>query len=228
MYIEPQWPAPSNIKAYTTLRNSNVSTTNENKKMDYDRLTQLLALPTTPIKINQTHSTIAVSALIENHGKEADAVYAHQPNQVCVISTADCLPVLITNRSGTTVAAIHAGWRGLANNIIPSTIQTLNLSGSDMLAWLGPAISQPCYEVGDEVREQFLAADPENANAFIPSVNMRWLMNLYAIARLQLIKLGVTAIYGGDYCTYSDESRFFSYRRDGKILGSMATLIWIS
>jgi hypothetical protein len=103
------------------------------------------------------------------------------------------------------------------------------LAGSDLLAWLGPAITQPCYEIGDEVREQFLEKDPEVAHAFIPSTrNGHWLLNLYAVARLQLTKLGVTAIYGGDYCTYSDETRFFSYRRDRKILGVMATLIWIS
>ncbi len=229
-YIQPNWPAPPHIKAYTTLRNSGVSTTNEDKnnRINLDFLVQLLALPNKPIKINQTHSTIALPALPENQNKEADAIFTSHPNQVCLVSTADCLPVLLTNRQGTTVAAIHAGWRGLANGIIPKTIQTLNLPGSDLFAWLGPAISQPCYEVGHEVREQFLDKDPASASAFIPSVNARWLANLYAIARLQLTKLDVTAIYGGDHCTYSDKTRFFSYRGDGMILGSMATLIWIS
>ncbi len=227
-YIQPNWPAPPHVKAYTTLRNSGVSTLDNNNRIDLDCLVQLLALPNKPIKIHQTHSTIALPALPENQNKEADAVFSNQPNQVCLVSTADCLPVLITNRQGTVVAAVHAGWRGLAAGIIPKTIQTLNLASIDVLAWLGPAITQPCYEVGHEVREQFLAQDPASESAFIPSPNARWLASLYDIARLQLTRMGVTAIYGGDYCTYSDKARFFSYRGDGMIRGSMATLIWMS
>ncbi len=226
-FIEPNWPAPANVKAYTTLRDSGVSTLNKNNRIDLDRLMQLLGLPQKPIKINQTHSTIALAALPENCNKEADAVFTNQPNQVCLVSTADCLPILVTNRQGSIAAAIHAGWRGLAKGIISHTLQTLNLPGADLLAWLGPAISQPCYEVGDEVREQFLATYPASISAFIPSIQGHWLVDLYAIARLQLAQLGVGAIYGGEYCTFSDPARFFSYRRDGKILGSMATLIWI-
>ncbi len=227
LYLQPQWPAPSHIKAYTTLRSSGVSTLDEHNRIDFDRLTKLLALPNKPIKIHQTHSTIAVPALAENQNKEADAVFSNQPNQVCLVTTADCLPVLITNREGSTVAAIHAGWRGLAAGIIPKTLQTLNLPGHDILAWLGPAISQPCYEVGPEVREQFIAQNPASEKAFITSSNARFLADLYAIARLQLGQIGVTHIYGGDYCTFSDKTRFFSFRGDGKILGSLATLIWI-
>lgn len=227
-YLEPQWPAPSHIKAYTTLRHSGVSTLEKHNRIDMDRLVELLSLPQKPIKINQTHSTIALPASIENNDKEADAVFSHEPNQVCLVTTADCLPVLLTNREGSFVAAIHAGWRGLANEIIPETIRTLNVPGSEILAWLGPAISQPCYEVGEEVREQFIKKNPATIDAFIPSPHGRWLANLYAVARLQLTQIGVNAIYGGDYCTYSDKTRFFSFRGDGKILGSMATLIWIS
>ncbi len=227
MFIQPNWPAPSHIKAYTTLRDSHVSNLSQDAKIDVNRLVECLQLPQKPIRIKQTHSDIAIPALTDNHHKEADAVFTYQNNQVCLISTADCLPVLLTNRQGTAVAAIHAGWRGLAKNIIPKTIQTMGLAGSDLLAWLGPAISQPCYEVGEEVREQFLQNDPATAAAFIPSPNARWLANLYAIARLQLTQWGVKPIFGGEYCTYSDKARFFSYRRDGAILGAMASLIWI-
>lgn len=226
-YIQPNWPAPPHIKAYTTLRDSGVSTLAKNNRIDFDCLVKLLALPSKPIKINQTHSTIALPALLENQNKEADAVFSDQANQVCLVSTADCLPVLLTNRQGSVVAAIHAGWRGLAGGIIPKTIQTLNLPGAEILAWLGPAITQACYEVGHEVREQFLTSDPASESGFIPSPHGRWLASLYDIARIQLRRLSVTAIYGGDQCTYSDESRFFSYRRDGVIRGSMASLIWI-
>ena len=228
LYIEPNWPAPAHIKAYTTLRESGVSTLDENNRIDHDRLKGLLSLPQKPIKINQTHSAIALAALPENHDKEADAVFTNQPNQVCLVTTADCMPVLLTHRQGKAVAAIHAGWRGLAKGIIPQTIQTLNVPGPDLLAWLGPSISQSCYEVGDEVREQFLAKYPASNSAFIPSINGRWLLDLSAVARLQLTQLGIESIYGGEHCTFSDPTRFFSYRRDGKILGSMATLIWIS
>jgi len=227
-FIKPDWPAPSQIKAYTTLRRSGVSPASKHDKIDSDRLIQLLQLAHRPIRIKQTHSNIAVPALPDNQGKEADAIFTSEHNQVCLISTADCLPILLTHRQGTTVAAIHAGWRGLENGIITKTIQALNLPGADILAWLGPAISQPCYEVGDEVRQKFLEKDPATVNAFIPSVNARWLLDLYAIARLQLAKLGITGIFGGHYCTYSDQTRFFSYRRDGKVIGAMATLIWIS
>lgn len=227
-FIKPDWPAPPQIKAYTTLRRSGVSPASRDNRIDFDRLAQLLQLTHRPIRIKQTHSDIAVPALPNNQGKEADAIFTSEHNQACLISTADCLPILLTHRQGTTVAAIHAGWRGLASGIITKTIQTLNLPGADILAWLGPAISQPCYEVGDEVREKFLEKDPATVSAFIPSINARWLVNLYAIARLQLTKLGVTGIFGGHYCTYSDQTHFFSYRRDGHILGVMATLIWIS
>lgn len=226
-YIQPNWSAPPHIKAYSTLRSSGVSTTAINNRIDFDKLAELLTLPSKPINIHQTHSIIAVPALPENQNKEADAVFSVQANQVCLVTTADCLPVLLTNRQGTVVAAIHAGWRGLAAGIIPHTIKTLNFPHEEMLAWLGPAITQSCYEVGHEVREQFLAHDPDSVIGFIPSPNGRWLASLYDIARLQLKRLGVTAIYGGDYCTYSDTSRFYSYRREGVIRGSIATLIWI-
>lgn len=227
-FIQPNWSAPAHIKAFTTLRHSGVSTLQENNRIDLEKLVALLNLPNKPIKVNQTHSTIALPALIENNNKEADAVFTDQPNQVCLVSTADCLPVLLTNRQGTQVAAIHAGWRGLAGGIILKTIQTLNLAGDDILAWLGPAITQACYEVGEEVREQFLLQDPASESAFIPSPRGRWLASLYDIARLQLKSVGVNAVFGGEYCTYTDKERFYSYRGDGKIRGSMATLIWIS
>lgn len=227
-FIKPDWPAPPHIKAYTTLRHSRVSSASEDDKINSERLIQLLQLAHQPIRIKQTHSNIAVPALPDSQGKEADAIFTSERNRVCLVSTADCLPILLTHRQGTTVAAIHAGWRGLENGIIAKTLQALSLAGADILAWLGPAISQSCYEVGDEVRQKFLEKEPATVHAFIPSVNARWLLDLYAIARLQLTNLGITDIFGGQYCTYSDQTRFFSYRRDGKVAGAMATLIWIS
>jgi len=207
-FIKPIWPAPAHITAYTT--------------------TRIDPLPHIPIKIKQIHSDIVLPVMAENQNKEADALWTDQLNQVCAVITADCLPVLLTNRQGTHVAAIHAGWRGLAKGIIPKTVQKLNLPSDEIIAWLGPAISQPYYEVGEEVRNEFLSSDPDTACAFMPSVNQRWLLDLYMIARLQLEKKGVSAIYGGEYCTFSQPEKFFSYRRDGGIQGHMATVIWIS
>jgi YfiH family protein len=230
-FIIPEWPVPPQIKAYTVLRSSGVSppaNTSAETKVDYRRLKQLLQLPADPIRIKQIHSNISLLACSDNDGKAADALFTSQPNQICTITTADCLPILLSHRQGTHIAAIHAGWRGLSQGIIAETIRAMHLPGSDILAWLGPAISQPCYEVGEEVRSLFIDHDPETTVTFIPSPNKRWLVDLYAIARLQLKKCGVMETYGGTYCTYSDQNNFFSYRRDGAVLGVMPTLIWIN
>lgn len=241
MYITPEWPAPSHIKAYTTLRSGGVSKPpfdqfnlathvgdNEahvlqNRKI----LKETLGLPADPIWIEQTHSTIAINAHPDNRECEADASFSNELNQVCVVLTADCLPILLCNKKGTYIAAIHAGWRGLANGIIESTLIELNLPNEEWLAWLGPAIGPANFEVGDEVRSQFLLRHPEALYAFTPSSNGRWLANLYALAKLSLLKQGIESIYGGQFCTYSDSKRFYSYRRDGTQTGRMASLIWI-
>lgn len=241
MFIQPKWPAPTKIKAYTTLRTGgvsqspydefnlaeHVSDTPEHVRTNREILKKNLKLPSDPIWIQQTHSTIVVEATPENINKVADASYTDKSNRICTILTADCLPILVCNRKGTHVAAIHAGWRGLANGIIETTLDTLHLPNEELLVWLGPAISAANYEVGHEVRDHFIAEQPEARDAFSPSANQRWLANLYALARLRLLKLGATAIYGGDYCTFTDPKRFFSYRRDGQNTGRMASLIWI-
>lgn len=240
--IQPNWPAPKNVKAYATLRTGGVSLP-PYQQLNLGRSTQddpaaiaknrallqsVLALPSEPIWIKQTHSTTALPALPEHRLKECDATYTDQPNRVCIVLTADCIPVLLCHREGTHVAAIHAGWRGLANGVIEATLKNLNLPNNQLLAWLGPAIGPSAFEVGPEVREQFLHVHPEAEFAFVPSPNQRWLANLYALATLALQKQGVTDIYGGDHCTYSEPEKFFSYRRDGKESGRMASLIWFS
>lgn len=241
MFIEPNWPAPSNVKAFTTLRIGGVSEPpydqfnlalhvgdkSEHVKENRQSLVQALHLPNEPIWINQTHSTIAIEAKDANRDKEADAAFTQQANQVCIILTADCLPILLCNQKGTYVAAIHAGWRGLLNGIIETTLQGLQLPNYELLAWLGPAIGQKNYEVGNEVREQFVAIDTEAEKAFLPSPNGRWLANLYALARLRLAKAGISSVFGGDLCTFDDAKKFYSYRRDGSKTGRMASLIWI-
>ncbi len=240
--ITPNWPAPLHIKACTTLRHGGYSEApyvsfnlaqhvgDESRHVQANRalLTTLLALPTEPTWLEQTHSTIVVSAESHNRGKEADASFACESKQICVVLTADCLPILLCDRKGTCVAAIHAGWRGLANGIIGKTLDTLQLAPDDTLVWLGPAIGPTVYELGNEVRQQFIARQAETEKAFLPSSNPdRWLGNLYELAKLDFEHVGVSAIYGGDHCTYSDKERFFSYRRDGNKTGRMASLIWI-
>ncbi|EKD74083.1 MAG: hypothetical protein ACD_45C00083G0005 [uncultured bacterium] len=242
IFIQPDWPAPPNVKACTTTRVGGVSLAPYNElnlalhvgdakqhvQKNRTLLKTRLALPSEPIWLEQTHSTIVVPATADNLGKEADATFASEPNCVCVVLTADCLPILLCNRAGTHVAAIHAGWRGLANGIIENTLKTLDLPSGELLAWLGPAIGPNAFEIGHEVRDLFLKSHPDTEQAFLPSPNGRWLGDLYALASLRLHTLGITNIYGKPYCTYSDKEQFFSYRRDGSKTGRMASLIWIA
>jgi len=234
-YIQADWPAPSHIKAYTTVRSSwggrnphsllgKPEFTEENH-----RLTSLLPLPDEPVWIKQTHSAIVLEAKPENREQNGDASFTSKPNQVCVVLTADCLPVLITNKQGTHVAAAHAGWRGLASGIIENTIQALQQSHDDLLIWLGPAIGPQKFEVGQDVYDAFTHLHAESESAFTSCSEGKWLANLYELARIRLGLIGVAhhQIYGGNYCTFSQEELFFSYRRDKGKTGRMASLIWI-
>jgi YfiH family protein len=231
-FIQPAWPAPACIKAYTTLRDSQIGYMQKPERspgnIDRALLKKTLALPSQPTWINQVHSAIAVEAIASNEGVEADAVFTSETHRVCAILTADCLPLLICNRQGTRVAAIHAGWRGLANGVIEATIEALNLPADDILVWLGPAIGPSRFEVRKDVYDAFTQKDPRAAEAFYKISDTQWLANIYTLARLRLQKVHITQIYGGDLCTHSDQGNFFSYRRDGKIIGSIASLIWIA
>lgn len=240
-FIQADWPAPSHIKAFTSTRQKGISKPpyeefnlgdhvgdcKEAVLHNRKKLKEVLNLVNEPIWIRQTHSTIAIEAIPQHRFKEADACFTTNRNQVCVVLTADCLPILICNKQGTCVAAIHAGWRGLLNGIIDSTFKAFHSSSDIFMAWLGPAISSWHYEVGEEVRTAFLNQLPEAVHAFAPSPHQRWLADLYALARLKLQKQGVKDIYGGEYCTFSEKERFYSYRRDGEKTGRMASLIWI-
>lgn len=226
-YIKPNWPAPTHIKAYTTVKQG--WGTGDHKSInERDKLIKLLSLPTNPIWLNQTHSNIALPATTENTNQPGDASFSSKPNQVCVVFTADCLPLLICNKAGTHVAAIHAGWRGLSNNIIENTIAKLNQPADQLLVWLGPAISPNHFEVGIDVYDAFVSADQLAAQAFTPQTKEKWLANLYQLATLRLHALGVRDIFGGDYCTYTQSDLFPSYRRDQGICGRIASLIWIN
>ena len=236
-WLEPDWPAPNNIRALTTLRTGGVSVppfaslnpathvgdNPENVERNRKILRTELELHHDPIWLNQVHGTAVVQADQVNGLPTADASWTTQANVVCTVMTADCLPVLYCSTDGAVVAAAHAGWRGLLAGILTSTY--LAMQKSEVLVWLGPAIGPQVFEVGPEVREAFIAKNPEFGTAFVVQDAQHYLADIYQLARIELAALGIKNIYGGDFCTYTDAQRFFSYRRDQQT-GRMATLIW--
>jgi hypothetical protein len=221
-YLTPDWPAPTQVKAFTTVRSG------WGNGKDNLQLRTLLQLPDDPIWLNQKHTATVVKAVPENMKQIADASYTDQLNHICVVNTADCLPILICNKQGTHVAAIHAGWRGLAGGIITNTINALALPANDLLVWLGPAIGPQKFEVGKDVYDAFTLNHPESASAFTLHQNGKWLADLYQLARMRLSNHGITHIYGGNFCPYTQDDLFFSFRRDKNHTGGMASVIWMS
>lgn len=190
------------------------------------RLAQAAGLPAEPYWLTQTHGVDVVEAGESGTSPvEADAAFACAPGRVCTVMTADCLPVLLASKRGDCVAAAHAGWRGLVNGVLEATVQALPAEAENLLAWLGPAIGPGAFEVGEEVRQAFMDRQPRAAACFTAH-GQRWLADLYGLARQRLGQCGVQAIYGGGFCTFTEASRFFSYRRDAQC-GRMATLIWL-
>ena len=183
-------------------------------------------LPSAPIWINQTHSKMSVNADSISSIVNADASYSKKLGTVCGVLTADCLPVFVSNREGTAVGIAHAGWRGLVEGIIESLIESLDCNGEDLIVHLGPAISQLSFEVGSEVKSQYLSKNKNFENCFA-YLNNKYYLDLYEAARIVLKGLGVNSISGGDRCSYKESDQYFSYRRDGKSSGRMAHLIWM-
>jgi len=237
----PDWPAPARVRAACTTRIGGVSlgayaslnmgrsagdasaAVSENRR----RVHQALALPAEPCWIRQVHGVRAVQMPQAAPGPDADASFTIEPGVVCAVHAADCLPVLLCDQSGTVVAAAHAGWRGLAGGVLERTVAALPVPPQALLAWLGPAIGPEAFEVGEEVRECFVAADAAAARAFRPAVLAgKHYADLFALARLRLARAGVHRVHGGGLSTHADPARFFSYRRDG-VTGRMAALIWL-
>ncbi|HAS6211713.1 TPA: peptidoglycan editing factor PgeF [Vibrio vulnificus] len=237
MMIIPNWPAPKNVKALSSTRQGGYSTgvyagLNLGTHVGDDfsivmRNRQWLAeqaqMPSTPIWLNQTHSTTVIEATGPTEViLDADGVFTHSSGVVCSAMTADCLPVLITNTSGTQVAAVHAGWRGLAGGIVEEALRHFS---QDVLIWLGPAIGPQAFEVGEDVVEAFCQQHPQAVNAFSAHITPnKWLADMDQLARIRLSSIGVEAIYSSELCTYQD-SRFYSYRREG-VTGRQASFIW--
>lgn len=237
-FIFPDWPAPANVKALSTTRNGGVSATpyatlnlgshvgDNPKNVAKNRAILGKYLPAEPLWLTQVHGKTVVNAASTCPHAEADAASTNMTNQICTILTADCLPVLFCDMRGTTVAAAHAGWRGLKTGILEATVSTMQAPAEDIMAWLGPAIGPDAFEVGDEVRTAFTTSNIQAENAFRPSGHQgKWLANLYLLAQQRLAAIGVTHIYGGNRCTFTEKETFFSYRRDGSS-GRMASLIW--
>ena len=237
-WIVPDWPAPARVKAFITTRRGGVShppfgglnlgdhVGDVPGNVAANRALLSLYLPAEPVWLRQVHGTDVVAAEGAESGDEADAVHTATPGTICAILTADCLPVLICDRNGSQVAAVHAGWRGLSQSVIERTIEAMRVPTEELLVFRGPAIGPTRYEVGDDVRDAFIYDDENAVTAFLPKANGKWLANLYELAALRLRRVGVEDIYGGDCCTFNDTERFFSYRRDGQT-GRMAALIWL-
>ena len=241
--IIPDWPAPAGVRAAFTLRTGGVSrppfdTFNIASHVGDDAgavaenralLRATLALAAEPVWLEQVHGHRVVdldeTAAAGSLGP-ADAAVTRSPGRICAIQVADCMPVLFAAADGSAVGAAHAGWRGLAGGVLEATVGAMKTPPGELLAWLGPAIGQANFEVGDEVRAAFLAGDPGAATTFVANVRGRWQCDLYALARRRLAAMGVPCVHGGGSCTYADSRRFFSYRRDGRC-GRMAAVIWI-
>jgi hypothetical protein len=238
--IRPDWPAPRRVRAAMSTRRGGVSeppfgSFNLGLHVGDDpaavaanraALREAVELPAEPAWLAQVHGVGVVDAANVTVPVEADASYATRAGAVCAILVADCLPVLLCDRAGTAVAAVHAGWRGLAGGVIESAVRALDIPGRELIAWLGPAIGPKRFEVGEEVRAAFMAHDPGAGTAFVAASPGKWLCDIYALARQRLAALGVASVHGGGACTVGDSGRFYSYRRDGRT-GRMAALAWL-
>ncbi len=237
----PDWPAPANVKALQTTRQGGVSAAPYDSlnlgdhvgdsPMAVERNRQLLSalLPGEPVWLKQVHGVDVANADVASCLPQGDACIATRPGAVCVVMTADCLPVLLCDDQGSAVGAVHAGWRGLCKGVIESTVRAMNTPPPNLIAWLGPAIGPAAFEVGAEVRQAFLEKQSQSDGAFVPvpGKGNKYLADIYLLARQRLQALGIHRIHGGGWCTHADRERFFSYRRDGAT-GRMGTFIWLA
>jgi len=237
--IAAEWPAPAHIYAFTTTRKGGVSegvydsfnlathvddrssAVASNRRM----LMESFGLPAEPVWLQQTHSNRVIDAM-NFESTEADASWTSKKSSVCAVLTADCLPVFFTNSEGDRVAVAHAGWRGLLNGVIGATFKAMQIKPDDCIVWLGPSIGPDAFEVGEDVLHAFTEKNKLMPEAFQRKDEQHWLCDMYQLARIELMQLGISQVSGGGLCTFSDKENFYSYRRDGQT-GRMASLIWI-
>jgi YfiH family protein len=245
----PDWDLPAGVRAAITTRQGGCSSgpwASNNLALhvadapaavarNRQQLQAALGLAAAPQWLEQIHGSKVVEARADDLVRTADASFSREPGVACAVLTADCLPLLLCDAAATQVAAVHAGWRGLAGGVIAATVATFAAPPAQLRVYLGPAISQPAFEVGIDVLEACFAAarSPAHADAiaacFAPSASrpLHFHADIYALARAELAALGVTSISGGSDCTYADADRFYSYRRDD-VCGRMASLIWLT
>lgn len=241
-WMTPHWPAPANVRACSTLKGEpdadnpyadlnlgdHVGDAPEHVAKNRTRLTTALNLAHPPQWLTQVHGTTVIEAEQTWQAQQppsADAIFTTKPQQVCAVLTADCLPILLCDHAGTVVAAVHAGWRGLAAGIIEKTVMKMG-DKPRIMAWLGPAIGPQHFEVEDDVRQAFIQQRPDDEGAFKSSAPGKWHANLYQLATYRLQRLGVQDIYGGHWCSWKNDDLFFSVRRRAQT-GRQASLIWL-
>lgn len=223
--IVPDWPAPPSVRALVTTR-----ALGDMRRGGEGRARLRALVPEEPLWLRQVHGTSVVDADTAPRSGEppqADAAVARTARAVCVVSVADCMPVLLAEDRGAAVGIAHAGWRGLSAGVIEATLDAMRVSPAKVIAWLGPAIGPAAYEIGDKVREAFVSRDARAAEAFSPTRPGHWLLDLYAVARQRLAGRGVARVHGGRYCTHSEPERFYSWRRD-RAPERMAAALWIA
>lgn len=242
-WIAPDWPAPANVCAVATTRSGGVSTgaystmnlarggRDDTAALAENRRRFERFLPSPPVPLAQVHgAAVAVLDRATRASPTADAAVTRERGIVCAVLTADCMPVVVTDRNGSVAGIAHAGWRGLAAGVLEATVDALHRLGADradLLAWLGPAIGPAAFEVGADVHAAFCAGDAGAAAFFAAGRPGKWRADLYGLARCRLERAGVASIHGGGECTYSDTARFFSYRRE-RDSGRMATAVWLA
>lgn len=236
-WIVPDWPAAGRVRALVTTRAGGVSSgafasLNLSARVGDDpacvarnRAILCACLPAEPAWIKQVHGTAVIDPERATPETEADAAVTRHPERVCIVMTADCLPVFLSDRAGQTVGIAHAGWRGLAAGVLENTVRAMGSPPENLIAYIGPGIGAHRYEVGDDVRRAFVDQDPGAAGAFAPGRGGKHFADLYALARARLTAAGVAHAHGGGFCTAGDD-RFFSFRRD-RTTGRMASLIWL-
>jgi len=238
-WITPDWNAPANVRAVTTTRHGGISAGSYDSMnlalhvddeqavviQNREILRETLQLPSEPAWLQQVHSTDVADLDQEHPTLCADGSTTTSRQKVCVVMTADCLPVLLTDRQGKRIMALHAGWRGLAQGILEKGVSLFS-AGDDVIAWLGPSIGPGKFEVGEEVVEQLMGGGQSECKWYTPSASQgKYMVDLYQAARARLLGSGVVEVAGGGFCTFTDSRRFYSYRRQGEC-GRMATLVW--
>jgi polyphenol oxidase len=239
-WITPQWPAPARVRAFVTTRPGGVSegeyaslnlgtrSGDDPRNVASNRLVVRGHLPSMPRWMAQVHGTAVcdLDKIGDLDVASADAAMTGNVGTVAAVLTADCMPLLLCDRAGTRVGVAHAGWRGMSAGVIENAVAALGVEPREVVAWMGPTIGPGAFEVGPEVREAFVAADPQAQRAFEPCAAGKFMADLYALARQRLARAGVPDVHGGGFCTYREPQRFFSYRRV-PASGRMGAFIWM-